>query len=921
MRRFLFLFSLRFWPRLALVLGALVAGAVGCKGPMGRAYHNLAARDNAYFMARMKLQEVEATLLKSMVNDYNKTLPVFPPLTEATVTAVNADLEDIVKKASLPIARHKNSNWTDDAYLLIGKVRYYKMEYDEAEKVFKFVNTTGKEPNVRHAALIWLMRTFIVEKQIDNAVAVSDLLDKERGHPENARDLFLTRAQLAIIRNEPEKAIVNLRLAIPEVEGKNERSRLRFILGQLYQQQGLDKLANEQYRKILRRNPPYELDLFTKLNLSQVTELSDASGKAKIDKYLARLLKDPKNEEYRDKIYYEMARLEYRQQHYKKALENLTLSVRSSKSAQATQKPYSYLFAGQIYYDKLRNYRLAARYYDSTVQVMPTTAPEYPATSERRDILADFAKQIDIVERQDSLQEFARLDTTELNRRLAAMIKTELDRQEAEALKAAKLAEIAERSGPPPSDPTGGAFPGRTPGATPGGLADPTATATGGIWYFDNPATLGTARADFVRRWGNRTLQDNWRLTSLSQRNTAGGAGADKNGGLASGAQGDSAAAQGGKDGTAAEQSPEQVRAAAAAALRATLLRDLPKKPEDFQASDKLIEEALYQLARIYDERLHESEMAIERYEELLTRFPNTAHGPEALYALYLLAQRAKDTAGMQKYGGQLRQKYPKTEYAQLVDDPDFLQKQKLLNAKVHVLYDSAFALYRDGLYPKAAKVIVDARHQYPVNDISDKLALLDALIIGHGGKPAVYRAALEQIPTDYPASPLLPQVAALLAKITEFESGALTKVDATASADSAAKPAPTKPSHAPTSYVSTKAVPHAVMIVFPRDAVSFRGIDAKLANFNRANYSSDKLNINSLLFGDDKSLLLVKDFEDSRAAMNYAKRQRTSISPLAKITDVAYQVVVISLENLPAFYQARDLEEYQAFYRDNYGE
>lgn len=907
---------------LVLAGWALVAGCSSeRKGPIARTYHNLAARDNAYFMGREKLKDVERALLKSMVSDYNKTLPVFPPLTEATVTAVNADLEDIVKKASLPIARHKNSNWTDDSYLLIGKVRYYKMEFEEAEKVFKYVNTTGKEPNVRHAALVWLMRTFLVEKQIDNAVAVSDLLDKERGHPENARDLFLTRAQLAIVRNEPEKAIVNLRLAIPEVDGKNERSRLRFILGQLYQQLGQDKLANEQYRKVLRRNPPYELDLFTKLNLSQVTELSDASGKARIDKYLARLIKDPKNEEYRDKIYYEMARLEYRQQHYKKALEDLTLSVRSSKSAQSTQKPYSYLFAGQIYYDKLRNYRLAARYYDSAVQVMPVTAAEYPATLERKDILADFAKHLDIVERQDSLQELAHLDTTELNRRLTAMINAELNRREEAAKKAAKLAAIAERSGPAPVGPNDGAFPGRSPGTPPGGgLADPTAPATGGIWYFDNPATLGTARTDFQKRWGNRTLQDNWRLTSLSQRTTQGGPSSDKTGGLpgspgSPGVAGDSATAKGGS-----EQTAEQVRAAAAAAMRADLLKDLPKTAADFKASDALIEEALYQLARIYDERLHEPEMAIERYEELLQRFPNTAHGPEALYALYLLAQRAKDTAGMQKYGSQLRQKYPKTEYAQLIDDPDFLHKQKLLNAKVHVLYDSAFALYRDGLYPKSAKVVAEARRQYPVNDISDKLTLLDALIVGHTGKPATYKAALQQIPLDYPASPLLPQVADLLRKIDEFESGKLNASEATASIDTSGT-TPARPSHPPTAYSATKAVPHAVMVVYPRDAGSFRGMDVKLSNFNRTNFSSDNLNVSPLLFGDDKNLLVIKDFEDSRAAMNYAKRHRTSASPLAKVTDVAYQIVVISLDNLPAFYQARDLEEYQAFYRDNYEE
>ncbi len=910
-----------------MLIGAAVSLAVGAcsaerQGPVARAYHNLAARDNAYFMGREKLKAVEAALLKGMVSDYNKVLPVLVPVTEQTATGVSADLEDIVKKASLPIARHKKSNWTDDAYLLVGKARYYKAEFDEAEKVFKYVNTTGKEPNVRHAALVWLMRTFIQEKQYDNAVAVSDLLNKERGQPANARDLFLTRAQLALLLQQPDTAILNLRLAIPEVATKNERSRLRFILGQLYQQKGQDQLAYDQYRKILRRNPPYELDLFTKLNLAQVTQLSNTSGKAKIDKYLARLLKDFKNLEYRDKIYYEMARLEYRQQHYRPALALLGKSVKATTGQNVTQKPYSYLLAAQISYDKLRNYRLAGRYYDSAVQVLPPTAPEYAAAFDRKEVLADFTTHLDIVERQDSLQELARLDTAELNRRLAVQITAELDRREAAARQAALLAEAAERAGPAPTNPAGDAFGGR-PGGGPGGGAfgatNPTgldlgAAATGAVWYFDNPAALGTARADFVRRWGNRTLQDNWRYAALSQRNPASG---DKTGGLADGAKGDSAALGGPNGATAnAGQTAEQARAAAAATLRATLLQDLPKTPEDFKKSDALIEEALFQLARIYDERLREPEFAVERYEELLARFKQTEHAPEALYALYLLAQRAKDAAGQAKWAAALRTGYRNTEYAQLVDDPDYRQKAKLLNAKIHVLYDSAFVLYREGLYPKARLVVADARRQFPVNDISDKLALLDAVLIGFTAPPPAYKAALEEFIVDYPTGPLRPRADELLAALTA-QLAPPPPPSSTATASASAEPTPT-PAAASVVYSTTKATRHAVLVVHPLSAPGFSGLPAQLATYHRTKYASSGLKVNSFLLDDNTQLVMVKEFADSRAAMQYEQRLRAPTAPLAEQSG-AYQLVVISLENFPKFYQARDISGYQAFYQQTY--
>jgi TolA-binding protein len=85
---------------------------------------------------------------------------------------VTADLDDIIKKASLPIQHRPGSDWTDDSYVLIGKARYYKKEYEDAGKTFKYVNSTSKDANAKHEALIWLMRTFLALKEYENAAAV-----------------------------------------------------------------------------------------------------------------------------------------------------------------------------------------------------------------------------------------------------------------------------------------------------------------------------------------------------------------------------------------------------------------------------------------------------------------------------------------------------------------------------------------------------------------------------------------------------------------------------------------------------------------------------------------------------------------------------------------------------------------------------
>ena len=150
------------------------------------------------------------------------------------------------------------------------------------------------------------------------------------------------------------------------------------------------------------------------------------------------MLKDPKNKEYRDKIYYEMARVAYRKQQYPAALALLSKSVRVPTRT-GSQKSYTYLLAGRIYYENLHKYRLAAAYYDSTVQNLSKDAPTYAAIKERSEILTDFAKQYTIIETQDSLQALARLTPGILDAKLAEYAAAEIQAQKKEAERLAAL--------------------------------------------------------------------------------------------------------------------------------------------------------------------------------------------------------------------------------------------------------------------------------------------------------------------------------------------------------------------------------------------------------------------------------------------------------------------------------------------------
>ncbi|MDQ2793168.1 MAG: hypothetical protein M3Y12_04055 [Bacteroidota bacterium] len=773
----------RWVARLLVLLGLGAAGCASDKNLISHAFNNVAARDNAFFIAREKLRGLEDKLYTTArPNDYNQPLPLFPTLDSASVKASRADLNDIIKRASMPIQHRPGSDWTDDAYVLVGWARFYMMQFDDAALTFKYVNSTSKDANAKHEALIGLMRTFVAQGELESAKAVSDLLDKEQGRPEDARQLFLTRADYYLRTEEPAKAIAQLEKAIPLIEYKNERSRTRYLLAQLYQEAGENKKAYDQLDQLLARNPPYELDFQAKLMLAQVSDLS-TQDRARLDKNFAGLLKDLNNKDYRDKIYYEMARLNYREKNYPEALKLLRQSVKAT-TTNRFQKSYAYLLAGRIYYENLHKYPLAAAYYDSTVQNLNKEAKTYLAIKERSDILKDFAKQYTIVETQDSLQALAKLAPGELNERLNTYAEAELATRKLEADRLAALAKTQARAADLASRATsansgiGSNLPGGSLSSN--GLEraapdvtsfDPTATAAAGQWYFDSPTLLGTARSEFLRKWGNRQLQDNWRTNSqaISSPNTVAGGGAPLS--------------VTGNSTTVVNGTPADSAGAAAAAASPTAVRDkivaqylaaIPSNPGLLSASNRQVEAALYELGGIYKEQLREREKGYETYERQVGRYERGEHAPDAYYLLYLYYKDKPDAAKTAQYAAALQREFPKSIYAKLIADPLYREHELALHNAVASRVDSAFTFYVNQEFRKANGVLARTEKQYPKSDLSDRVAYLRTLLVARTQPPTAAKASVEAFIKTYPDSPLQLQAQALSASYGKQESGAL---------------------------------------------------------------------------------------------------------------------------------------------------
>nr|MCU0367632.1 methyltransferase [Cyclobacteriaceae bacterium] len=184
--RFLSLF-----PFCAILFALIIIGcSVEQNNVTSNIFHNTSAHFNGYFYALEKTGEVEQTIFKSLDDDPNQILTLFPRLDTNLAKTYSKDTEEIIKMASLSIQRHPNSKWVYKNYVLVGKARLYDCDYQNAIQTFKYVNTKSTDPNTRHYALIQLLRTFTEQNDFDRAEETFRFLEKEKLNRENKKKLY-----------------------------------------------------------------------------------------------------------------------------------------------------------------------------------------------------------------------------------------------------------------------------------------------------------------------------------------------------------------------------------------------------------------------------------------------------------------------------------------------------------------------------------------------------------------------------------------------------------------------------------------------------------------------------------------------------------------------------------------------------------
>ena len=263
----------------------------------------------------------------------------------------------------------------------------------------------------------------------------------------------------------------------------------------MYQKLGFESEAYNYYRKCLATNPEYEVDFYARLYLAQVTEISRSKNVNAARKSFRKLLKDNKNKEFKDKIYYEMGVFEFKQKNLDEAIANFNKSIREGTNRRIDGE--AYLRLGEIYYDTLRKYELSQAYYDSAINTLPKDYEGYAEIKARQEILDEFVKNLNTIKWQDSLlvlSTFRFCNHSDENR-FFFQAKKAIEEANAGKKKRRKSNRIEIVSNANSVFDTG----------------DDDGNDETTDWYFGNLSAMSLGQSEFKRIWGNIPLEDNWR--------------------------------------------------------------------------------------------------------------------------------------------------------------------------------------------------------------------------------------------------------------------------------------------------------------------------------------------------------------------------------------------------------------------------
>ncbi len=871
-------------------------------------YHNLLAHYNVYFNGHESLKKGAEKIKKSYEDDYSKILPIFKSSNPSTATAANADLDNSILKGSKLIQSHsitkkpkrkKNrtksyikfasreefNNWVDDAYVLMGKAYFYKHSFASAIENFSYVVRKYPDDPSRYTAFVWLIRCYTETGRYVEAYEIIQQLQTDENFPRKLEgELDAVTADYYARQKSYTEGIPFLSIAIKQSGKKEDKLRYKYVLAQWYQETGNPEKASRIFREITHMNPPYKMAF--NAHISAAGTFTGTGDADKLRKELRRMLRDQKNKEFSDQIYFALGNISMKEGNKSQAKEEYTHSARLS-SANLYQRALSCLTLAQIYFDE-PEYKKAQAYYDSAMVVIDNKYPNYPQIYERHKSLTRLTDNIYTVEREDSLQRIAKMDEPSRNALIDKWIQLAVAKEEK-----AKKDEAAKMMNQNFFRQNESRF----------GLSQ---KQEGAGWYFYNPTTVAYGKVEFERLWGKRKLEDNWRRSDKSAN-----------------VEGDAAAAE---DSLLTTKGTVKVKKVKDQKSREFYTQDLPVNDSLMLASHGKIRNALFNAGRIFKTDFADFPRAIASFEDLNTRYPENLFALSSWFELYDLYTKQNNPEKAEYYKNLIIGKYPESKYAKYLLNPNYFVELEARADSVNRLYQKAFLEFKNGNYAQSGKVVDQVLLMKPDSLLLPKLKFFS--IVAEGTSSS--RENLGKLLTDYVANYPKAEPKALAEKILKLiQDSTLVdyqKLVASGYLSDEIQNNELLPGNQKGAdefggkFSYDEELLHYFVIAYPKNAnIDLNRLKFDLANYNIDHYTKVDFDIEAQNLNGNSSLLLVRSLNDKEQGLIYFRSIIKKREVFESLKGIKYVNFIASSTNFREITTDKDYAEYLKFFVKNY--
>ena len=727
------------------ILAFLVACSTKKNNFMSRNSHALSTKYNILYNGGLALDKGIEEVKLQYKDNFWETLPVerMQITDNGTLEGENknANFERAEEKATKAIQKHsmnieggEKNPQMDEAHLMLGKARYYDQRFVPALEAFNYVLYKYPNSDKIYEVKIWREKT---NMRMDNdAVAITNLrklLKEIKFKDQIFADANATLAQAFLNLKENDSAIAKIKLATEFTKQNEEKARYRFILGQIYDQVGYKDSAFAMYQKVIdmKRKSSRMYVIQAHAKQAQQFDYKNGDTTAFVKKYKA-LLKDRENRPYLDVVNHQMALFYDKSKKQDVAVKYYNKSLRAN-----SQDKYlvasNYRNLAEINFNKAK-YVSAGKYFDSTLVSLKPRTREFNLIAKKRANLEDVIKYEGIAQRNDSILTIASMSMPEREKYFQNYIdkikkEDEIKRKlEAEAIKLKESSDTNDEVKANFNLKNNGVteMASESKSAKPMPTPAPLNSTTGSTFYFYNPTTVAYGKVEFKKKWGNRSLVENWRLSKDKSKTNP-------------------------DDAVATDVAEDDAKSAEMNPLYTTnfYLKDIPS---DTKILDSLAKErnfAYYQLGVIYKEKFKEYQRAADKLEKLLANNPEERLVLPAMYNLYKIYEIIdKDKALAMK--NRIVSEFPDSRYAQIITNPN---ANNQLTSTPELAYDNLYKEYEKGNYREALANADSAIQQYTGEEIVSKFELLKANLTGKLKGLAEYKKALNYVALTYPNS------------------------------------------------------------------------------------------------------------------------------------------------------------------------